>query len=75
MFPPDKPKPSVNFVLKKFSTYFSLFRIKKWIKHSHTEGHTDKQIEAEIKGFFAIENLNAETKKDEVSNRFNLNEK
>ena len=33
----------------------------------------DKEIEAEIKGFFATENLNAEKKEDKVFNWWNLN--
>ena len=32
-----------------------------------------EEIEAEIKGFFATENLNAETEEDKVLNWWNLN--
>ena len=71
--PPEKPKPqhSVNFDPKKFSTYYSLFKIE-----SNTDTQQDKQqdssdeeVEAKTKVFFLLtENLNAETEEDKVLN-------
>ena len=75
--PLEKPKsqPSVNFDPKKFSTYYSLFE-----KESNTATQEDEQqdsldeeIEAEIKGFYATENLNEVTEEDKVLNMWNLN--
>ena len=53
--PPEKPKPqhSVNFDPKKFSTYYSLFKIESNIatQEDEQQDSIDKEIEAEIKGF------------------------
>ena len=55
MLPPEKPKPqnSVNFDPKKFSTYYSLFKIESNIatQEDEQQDSIDKEIEAEIKGF------------------------
>ena len=64
VLPPEKPKPqpSVNFELKMFSTYYSLFKIKSIVvtQENKQQDFIDEEIEAEIKGFFATENLNTE---------------
>ena len=53
--PPEKLKPSVNFDLKKFSTYYSLFNVESntATKEDKLKDSVDEEIEAEIKGFFA----------------------
>ena len=38
------------------------------------QGSFDQEIEAEIKGFFATENLNAETEEDKVLNWLNFDQ-
>ena len=77
LLPPEKPKPqpSVNFDPKKFSTYNSLFKIDSKIatQDDEQQDSIDEEIETEIKGFFATENLNAETKEEKVLNYWNLN--
>ena len=70
--PPEKPKLiflSLNFDPKKISTYYSLFKTdsKTATQDDEQQDSIDEETEAEIKGFFAKENLNAETK-DKVLN-------
>ena len=71
---PEKPKHSANFDPKKFSTYYSLFKIKPNTASQEDEQQDsiDEEIEAEIKGFFATENLNAESEEDELLNWWKL---
>ena len=70
ILPPEKPKPqlSVNFDPKKFSTYYSLFKIESntATQDDEQQDSIDEEFEAETKGFFATENLNAETEEDKV---------
>ena len=74
IFPPEKPKPYVNFDPKKCPTYYTLFNIESNIvsQEDEQQDFVDNEIVAEIKGFFATENLNAETEKDKVLNWCNL---
>ena len=66
MLPPEKskPQPSVNFDTKKFLIYFFCFWFKIELNTATQEDEQhdsiNEQIEAEIKGFFALKNLNAE---------------
>ena len=75
--PPEKLKshPSENFDQKKFLTYYSLFKAE---SNTTTELNVQQhlinaEIKAEIKGFFATENLTAETEEGKVLNCRNLN--
>ena len=67
MLPPHKPKPQpfVNFDPKKFSIPILCFGFKIELNTNTQEDEQpdfiDKEIEAEIKGFFALENLDAKT--------------
>ena len=51
-------------------TYCSLFKIESYIDTQEDKKHDSigEEIEAEIKGFFATENLNAETEENKVLN-------
>ena len=67
MLPPHKPKPQpfVNFYPKKFSILILCFGFKIELNTNTQEDEQHDSIyedtEAEIKGFFALENLNAKT--------------
>ena len=69
-----KPQSSINFDHKKFSTCYYLFKIesKTATQEDEQQDSIYEEIEAEIKGFFATENLSAETEKDKVLNWWNL---
>ena len=60
---PEKPKPSVTFDPKKFSTNYSLFKMESntATQEDKQQDSIDEEIIAEKKGFFSIENLNAKT--------------
>ena len=68
--PPEKLKlqPFVNFDPNKFSTYYFLFKIElnKGTQKDEKHDSIDEKIEADIKGFFVTENLNAETEKKKL---------
>ena len=55
ILPPEKPKPqpSVNFGPKKFSTYYTLFKIESntATQEDKQQDSTDEEIEAEINPF------------------------
>ena len=55
ILPPEKPKPSVNFDPKKFSTYHSLFKLESntSIQEDEQQDSIDEELEAEIKCFFS----------------------
>ena len=68
--PPKKPKLSVNFDPKKFSTNYSLFLIESniVIQEAEQQDSINEEIKSEISGFFAAKNLNAETGMDKILN-------
>ena len=70
-----KPQHSVNFNPKKFSTYYYLFSVESNTATQEDEqpDSIDEENEAEEKGFFTTENLNAETEEDKVLNWWNFN--
>ena len=62
---PEKPKPQTSAIVdpNKWLTKYYLFDIESntAIQENEQQDSTDENIEAEIKGFFATKNFNAET--------------